>query len=90
MADLVARLHAAPWASLVRVEHGVVTVVVDDPAAAGREILSVVVSAGVALAAFERARPSLEDVFLRLVGHDEASHAAPTATIETPNRGAVA
>ena len=38
------------------------------PTAAAREILPIVVAAGVVLASFERARPTLEDVFLELVG----------------------
>ena len=43
---------------------------VTDEAAASAGLLPLVVAAGVRLAAFERVRPSLEDVFLRLVGRD--------------------
>ena len=43
---------------------------VTDEDAASSELLPLVVDAGVRLAAFERVRPSLEDVFLRLVGRD--------------------
>jgi ABC-2 type transport system ATP-binding protein len=66
---LVEGLRARPWTVDVAVETGGrVRVSVTDPAAAAREILGLVVTAGVTLVAFERARPTLEDVFLRLVG----------------------
>jgi ABC-type uncharacterized transport system ATPase subunit len=41
---------------------------VSDAATAAREILPLVVSNGVVLASFEQAQPTLEDVFLELVG----------------------
>jgi hypothetical protein len=68
VAALVDRLRAAPWTSDVSIEHEVVRVVVSDPVAASGEILSFVVATGVVLDSFERARPTLEDVFLELVG----------------------
>jgi hypothetical protein len=43
---------------------------VTDEAAASAGLLPLVVAAGVRLAGFERVRPSLEDVFLRLVGRE--------------------
>ena len=48
-------------------ESGLV-VMVSDADRAAAELLPIVVELGVRLAAFERVRPSLEDVFLRLVG----------------------
>jgi ABC-2 type transport system ATP-binding protein len=66
--DLVARLRAASWATGVDVAAGTIRVTVSDAAAAAREILPLVVSCGVVLASFEQARPTLEDVFLELVG----------------------
>ena len=68
VAALIDRLRAAPWASDVSIEHDVVRVVVSDPVVASGEILSFVVATGVVLDSFERARPTLEDVFLELVG----------------------
>ena len=66
---LVARLRLAPWVADVTTEPGgVLRVAVSDPDVAGREILPLVVAAGVRLASFERVRPTLEDVFLELVG----------------------
>jgi hypothetical protein len=43
-------------------------VVVSDTGLATAEVLPMVVAAGVRLARFERVRPTLEDVFLQLVG----------------------
>jgi ABC-2 type transport system ATP-binding protein len=66
--DLIAALRAAAWVSDASVTAGTITVTVSDPAAAASEILPLVVATGVVLDAFERARPTLEDVFLELVG----------------------
>ncbi len=67
--DLVARLSGAPWATTVTVEaDGRIRVVVADAATAATAVLPLVVESGVRLASFERARPTLEDVFLELVG----------------------
>jgi ABC-2 type transport system ATP-binding protein len=79
--DLVARLRAAPWVTGAAVAGGTIKVTVADPGAAAGEILPLVVAAGVVLDAFERARPTLEDVFLKLVG--------PTAADDLDGRGFV-
>ena len=69
LAGLVGRLAAADWATSVTTEPGgLVRVGVEDASAASGAILPLVVAAGVRLASFERARPTLEDVFLELVG----------------------
>jgi len=66
---LVTGLTAAPWASTVTTgPDGRIRVVVADADVASARILPLVVEAGVRLASFERARPTLEDVFLELVG----------------------
>ena len=77
---LVDRLRSAPWAREVRLEHGLIRVVTSDPARAATEVLPLVVAAGIALARFERVRPTLEEVFLRLVGaaEPEPSPAMPS------------
>jgi ABC-2 type transport system ATP-binding protein len=80
---LMARLRAATWSRDVRVEHGLVRVSVSDPDLAAAELLPMVVAAGVRLARFERVRPTLEDVFLQLVGGAEESPA--TATADEPD-----
>lgn len=63
---LVAALRTAVWASEVTRQGEIVRVVARDTAAAGREILPLVTSVGAQLQRFERVRPSLEDIFLRL------------------------
>ncbi len=68
VAILVDRLRAAPWTTDVAVDDDLVRVTVSDPVAAAAGILPLVVAAGVVLDSFERARPTLEDVFLELVG----------------------
>jgi ABC-2 type transport system ATP-binding protein len=73
---LAADLRAAPWARDVRVDHGVLRVFVTDAEQAAAEALPLVVAAGVHLARFERVRPTLEDVFLELVGAAEGEPAA--------------
>jgi ABC-2 type transport system ATP-binding protein len=73
---LLDRLHATDWIVAAIVEHGYVRVTVADPARASAELLPLVVEAGVRLAGFERVRPTLEDVFLELVGHERQGAAA--------------
>ncbi len=73
---LLGRLRAAEWVGEIVVEHDYVRVIVSDPARAATELLPAVVAEHVALAAFERVRPTLEDVFLRLVGRDADGRAA--------------
>ncbi len=67
---LAARLRETNWATDVVIEHGRLKVTVTDPARAAQALLPAVVAAGVALVSFERERPSLEDVFLQLVGRN--------------------
>ena len=61
-------------ASAVEVEEPgpTIRVTATDASAASREILAEVVSSDVSLDAFERSRPTLEDVFVTLVGRDRA------------------
>ena len=66
VAALIATLRAAPWADEVVWERPSLRVVARDPVAAGREILAALVAQGVEIQRFERARPTLEDIFLRL------------------------
>ncbi len=75
---LVAALRQAPWTGQIASEHGEIRVVASDPAAAMRELLPLVAQHGVMVQRFERGRPSLEDIFLRLVG-DPAANTAEVA-----------
>ena len=70
VATLARTLHGLPWVDGVTERDGRLIVSVTDEVAASSELLPVIVAGGLRLAAFERARPSLEDVFLRLVGRD--------------------
>ena len=76
---LVGVLRATPWIDHVAEAAGSLTVSVTDEATASAALLPIVVAAGVRLAAFERVRPSLEDVFLRLVGRGERSGSGAVA-----------
>jgi ABC-2 type transport system ATP-binding protein len=78
VARLATALAGVPWTDRVDVSGAVMTVGVSDAAAAARELLPAVVATGVSLVAFERARPTLEDVFLRLVGRDAGGTGEPT------------
>jgi ABC-2 type transport system ATP-binding protein len=65
---LAASLRAATWVVGIDEAHGALRVAVHDGGDAGRALLAAVAEHGVALLAFERQRPTLEDVFLQLVG----------------------
>jgi ABC-2 type transport system ATP-binding protein len=73
--SLAARLRATDWVTGAAVDHGLLTVAVSDPARAARELLPAITAEGIAVLAVARARPTLEDVFLRLTG-DSAEAAA--------------
>jgi ABC-2 type transport system ATP-binding protein len=77
---LVGLLRGQPWAQDVQSTPDTVRVFVRDPKVAGPAILPLVASSGIAIARYERARPSLEDVFLRLVA-ESAIPIAPTVTV---------
>lgn len=74
MSALADALRVLPWVSAVALEHGLLTVAVSDTGVAAREILPAVGTSGTAVVSVARARPTLEDVFLRLTG--EQSEAA--------------
>ncbi|HEX7492188.1 MAG TPA: ATP-binding cassette domain-containing protein [Candidatus Limnocylindrales bacterium] len=77
---LAAAMRGQPWAQDVRVLPDMVRVFVNDPKVAGPAILPLVVSSGVNLVRYERARPSLEDVFLRLVA-EKGPAVAPAVAV---------
>jgi hypothetical protein len=70
-------MRGQPWAHDVQTTPDTVRVFVNDPKVAGPAILPLVVSSGVGLVRYERARPSLEDVFLRLVAESGAQITPP-------------
>ena len=60
-------LEAHPWVASVSLKRATARVVVNDLEAARRELLASAVKAGLALDRYQIVRPSLEDVFMRLV-----------------------
>jgi ABC-2 type transport system ATP-binding protein len=64
--QFIAAVRASRWAADVVRTADIVRVVASDAAAAGREILPLVAAHGIQVQRFERLRPSLEDIFLRL------------------------
>jgi ABC-2 type transport system ATP-binding protein len=76
---LAAAMRGHAWAGKVQATPDTVRVFVTDPKVAGPAILPLVVSSGVNLVRYERARPSLEDVFLRLVAESGPPTAPPVA-----------
>ena len=68
VAKLATELRAVAWIDRVTESESGLIVFVTDADRAAAELLPLVVRHGIRIAAFERVRPSLEDVFLRLVG----------------------
>ncbi|HEY3336689.1 MAG TPA: ATP-binding cassette domain-containing protein, partial [Candidatus Limnocylindrales bacterium] len=73
---LAAGLRAEAWVTAASLEHGLLTIAVAQPELAGRAILAAVAAADVAVISVARARPTLEDVFLRLTGDQPAQRTA--------------
>ena len=65
--QLVAALHELTLVTAVGQDGPVLRVTVTDAAHAGPELLRVLATSGVNVARFERVRPTLEDMFLRLI-----------------------
>lgn len=68
VARLIESLRAASFVTHVAESTAGLRVAVSGAADAGRDLLAMVAAHGVALLVFERQRPTLEDVFLQLVG----------------------
>jgi ABC-2 type transport system ATP-binding protein len=65
-------LKQQPWVNSVSVDGLVARVVVNDVDIAKHELLALITSGGLILTRYEMTRPSLEDVFLHLIGQEEA------------------
>jgi ABC-2 type transport system ATP-binding protein len=72
---LAAQLRGLAWVTATAVDRGLLTVAVADPALAARELLQIVGATDLAVIFVARARPTLEDVFLRLTGATEGAAA---------------
>jgi len=66
---VAARLDAQAWVTSTSIDHGLLTIAVADPALAARELLPAISAESLAVMSVARARPTLEDVFLRLTGN---------------------
>ena len=64
----VEELRRLPWVTAVAPRNGAFRISVRDVTSAKRELLALAVNAGLSLKRYEEVRPSLEDVFLQLVG----------------------
>ena len=73
---LAVELRSLSWVTGVAVEHGVASVAVSDPERASRELFGAIASSGIGVLSVARARPTLEDVFLRLTGDADTGAAA--------------
>ena len=69
--NLVRAIGEQPWCASILQEHGEIRIQASDTRVAGLEILSLATKTGTALARFQRARLSLEDIFLQIVGEDD-------------------
>lgn len=65
-------LHREPWVKTISRQELVVRIIVNDIESAKTELLKSVTQVGIVLNKYEVVKPSLEDVFLQLVGEEEA------------------
>jgi ABC-2 type transport system ATP-binding protein len=63
-------LQQAPWVTSVSADDCTARIVVNEVSTAKRELMASAVQSGLVLTRYEVVRPSLEDVFLQLVGQD--------------------
>ena len=82
---LAGALRPETWVGEVRATADTVRVFVTDPKLAGSALLPLLAQTGIALARYERTRPSLEDVFLRLVTAEPGLRITPS--VEVPVTG---
>jgi ABC-2 type transport system ATP-binding protein len=66
-------LRRIPWVTAVSAQNGKLRITVKDVQTAKRDLLTQAVGAGIVLNRYEEIRPSLEDVFLQLVGSESVS-----------------
>jgi ABC-2 type transport system ATP-binding protein len=89
VATLEALLRAAPWAEGVARDHDILRVGARDTRAASYALAPLCAQAGVAVTRLERGRPSLEEIFLRLVGEPVAPGTPGTHASQTPQQEVV-
>ncbi len=69
---LLERIRAQSWASNVTLDRDELRVGIRDSADTGPALLRLLAESGVPVVRYEHVRPNLEDIFLRLVAHEEA------------------
>ncbi len=69
---LVGRIRTQPWATAVALDGATMRVHVSDPQMAGRLLVGLIAEEDIAVTRLEMQRPSLEDVFLRIVAREHA------------------
>jgi ABC-2 type transport system ATP-binding protein len=76
LARLAGALRPIPGVDAVDVAHGTLRVTVEEGDSAARQLLAGLTAQDVTVISLERQRPTLEDVFLRVVGHEGHGAAA--------------
>jgi len=69
LTGLAEQIRQKPWSKTVNMDGRILTVTVNDLKAAQREILPMLIAAGVVVTHYEQKKPSLEDVFLDIVAN---------------------
>jgi ABC-2 type transport system ATP-binding protein len=70
LANVAETIRSQAWVKSVSVDGRVARVTVNDITVAQRELLPLALGAGLTLTRYELLKPSLEDIFLRLVGEE--------------------
>ena len=73
LAKWAEEMRRIPWVTAVTAQNGNIRITVKDTQAAKKNLLKQAVEAGLSLNRFEEVRPSLEDVFLQLVGTESVA-----------------
>jgi len=73
---IAGRVRGQVWVTAVEMDEAGLRIHVTDPLVAGSELFRVIADTGIAVARLERQRPTLEDVFLRIV--EPGTQAPPT------------
>jgi ABC-2 type transport system ATP-binding protein len=81
---LVAALARQAWAGRVDVDGSTLRIHVKNADVAAMRLIPLLGTSGLAIALVERERPTLEDVFLELVAHDDAGEAGDSGDLGAP------
>jgi ABC-type uncharacterized transport system ATPase subunit len=73
LSDWVEELRRLPWVTAIAARNGAFRISVKDVQSAKRQLLALAVNSGLSLNRYEEVRPSLEDVFLQLVGSESVA-----------------